>query len=75
MKKKALIIVSSINIRNFEIKRYEFKYLKKKIYVEFHHFHNFLHKGLKNAFSNQTTKKNIFMVLIQFINGKNAFYF
>jgi len=57
MKKKALIIVSSINIRNYEIKRYEFKYLKKKIYVEFHHFHNFLNKGLKNSFSNQITKK------------------
>jgi len=57
MKKKALIILSSVNIKNFEIKRYEFKYLKKKIYVEFHHFHDFLNKGLKNSFSNQITKK------------------
>jgi len=67
MKKKALIILSSINIRNFEIKRYEFKYLKKKIYVEFHHFHNFLNKGLKNSFSNQITKK-------KYIYGFNSVY-
>lgn len=60
MKKKALIILRSINIRNFEIKSYEFKYLKKKIYVEFHHFHNFLHKGLKNVFSNQITKNHVY---------------
>jgi len=57
MEKKALIILSSINIRNFEIKKYEFKYFRKKIYVEFHHFHNFLNRGLKNSFPDQIPKK------------------
>jgi len=57
MKKKALIILRSYNIRKFEIKRYEFKYFRKNIYVEFHHFQNLLHPNLKNAFKDQILKK------------------
>jgi len=57
MKEKALIILHSFNIRKFDTKRYELKYLKKNIHVEFHHFHNYLHPNLINAFKNHILKK------------------
>lgn len=55
--KGALIILSSFNIKKFETNKCEFKYLRKNIYVEFHHFYNFLYSNLINVLKYQIVKK------------------
>lgn len=49
MSRIALIILYPLNLRKFDIERWEIKFLQKIFYLEIHEFHNFLNPNFVNA--------------------------
>lgn len=59
MNKKALIILYPLKIKKFDLERWEINFLKKKLYLEIHSFHNLLNRDLINAHKSQISKDKI----------------
>jgi hypothetical protein len=56
MKDTTLIILYPLNIRNFDIERWEIKFLKKTFNVEIHEFHRLLNPNYVNSHKLQLAK-------------------
>jgi hypothetical protein len=61
MNRIALIVLYPLNLRKFDLERWEIKYLQKIFYLEIHEFHNLLNQNYVNAHKEQIVKnKKIF---------------
>jgi hypothetical protein len=61
MSRIALIILYPLNLRKFDLERWEIKFLQKIFYLEIHEFHNLLNPNFVNAHKSEIVKnKKIF---------------
>ena len=61
MSRIALIILYPLNLRKFDLERWEIKFLQKIFYLEIHEFHNLLNPNFVNEHKSEIVKnKKIF---------------